>query len=102
MRAINTLVTTYRAKYPSLKYVVLLGTDTALPMWRQQDLNAVSPEVDEANDLAFTTNGLDDGQRDLRRCRAEHVPDEQRIRRIHAASVARATTSRCQTWPCHA
>ena len=27
-------------------------------MWRQQDLNAVSPEVDEANDLAFTTNGL--------------------------------------------
>ena len=43
------------------KYVVLLGTDTALPIWRQQDLTSPSPEVDEANDLAFTTSGLTKG-----------------------------------------
>jgi hypothetical protein len=55
VRSINDLVATYRPKYPSLKYVVLLGTDTALPMWRQFDLTATSPEVDEATDLAFTT-----------------------------------------------
>jgi hypothetical protein len=55
VRSINDLVATYRPKYPNLKYVVLLGTDTALPMWRQYDLTATSPEVDEANDLAFST-----------------------------------------------
>ena len=52
---------TYRPKYPNLRYVVLLGTDTALPSWRQQDLTSTSPEVDEANDLAFTTSGLTKG-----------------------------------------
>ena len=61
VRSINNLVGTYRAKYPNLKYVVLLGTDQAVPMWRQQDLTAVSPEIDEANDLAFTTSGLTKG-----------------------------------------
>jgi hypothetical protein len=61
VRSINALVATYRAHYPNLKYVVLLGTDTALPSWRQMDLTATSPEVDEANDLAFTTNGLTKG-----------------------------------------
>ena len=30
-------------------------------LWRQQDLTSTSPEVDEANDLAFTTNGLTQG-----------------------------------------
>jgi hypothetical protein len=55
VRSINGLVANYRPKYPNLKYVVLLGTDTALPMWRQFDLTATSPEVDEATDLAFTT-----------------------------------------------
>ena len=61
VRSINALVATYRLKYPNLSYVVLLGTDTALPSWRQQDLTATSPEVDEANDLAFTTSGLTKG-----------------------------------------
>ena len=61
VRSINALVATYRPKYPNLRYVVLLGTDTALPSWRQQDLTATSPEVDEANDLAFTTSGLTKG-----------------------------------------
>ncbi len=61
VRSINNLVANYRAKYPNLKYVVLLGTDQAVPMWRQQDLTAVSPEIDEANDLAFTTSGLTKG-----------------------------------------
>ena len=61
VRSINALVANYRAKYPNLKYVVLLGTDTALPMWRQQDLTSTSPEIDEASDLAFTTNGLTKG-----------------------------------------
>jgi hypothetical protein len=55
VRSINDLVATYRARLPQLKYVVLLGTDTAVPMWRQFDLTNDSPEVDEANDLAFTT-----------------------------------------------
>ncbi|HYX75951.1 MAG TPA: hypothetical protein VE757_02135, partial [Gaiellaceae bacterium] len=61
VRSINNLVANYRAKYPNLKYVVLLGTDTSLPSWRQQDLTSTSPEVDEANDLAFTTSGLTQG-----------------------------------------
>jgi hypothetical protein len=61
VRSINALVASYRPKYPELKYVVLLGTDTALPSWRQQDLTSTSPEVDEANDLAFTTSGLTKG-----------------------------------------
>src|SRR5207248_7211347 len=45
VRSINNVVANYRPKYPNLKYVVLLGTDTALPMWRQQDLTATSPEI---------------------------------------------------------
>ncbi|HSC50704.1 MAG TPA: PxKF domain-containing protein [Gaiellaceae bacterium] len=61
VRSINNLVASYRPKYPNLKYVVLLGTDTVLPSWRQQDLTSTSPEVDEANDLAFTTSGLTQG-----------------------------------------
>ena len=55
VRSINDLVATYRARLTNLKFVVLLGTDQAVPMWRQFDLTNDSPEVDEANDLAFTT-----------------------------------------------
>jgi hypothetical protein len=55
VRSINDLVATYRSRLPNLKFVVLLGTDQAVPMWRQFDLSNDSPEVDEANDLAFTT-----------------------------------------------
>ena len=55
VRSINDLVATYRTRLPNLKYVVLLGTDTAVPSWRQFDLSNDSPEIDEANDLAFTT-----------------------------------------------
>ncbi len=59
--AINGVVATYRAALPSLKYVVLLGTDQALPSWRQQDLTTLSPEIDNAQELAFTTAGLTKG-----------------------------------------
>jgi hypothetical protein len=62
VRSINTLVASYRAKYPNLKYVVLFGTDPVLPMWRQQDLTSTSPEIDEASDLAFTTVDPTTGQ----------------------------------------
>ena len=61
VRSINDLVSTYRPKYPNLKYVVLLGTHQAEPMWAQQDLTSTSPEIDEANDLAFSTHGLTKG-----------------------------------------
>jgi hypothetical protein len=61
VRAINGVVSTYRASLPNLKYVVLLGTDQALPSWRQQDLTALSPEIDNAQELAFTTNNLTQG-----------------------------------------
>ena len=61
MTAINGVVAGYRASLPSLKYVVLLGTDQALPMYRQPDLTALSPEIDNAQELAFTTNGLTQG-----------------------------------------
>ncbi|MGB2875383.1 MAG: PxKF domain-containing protein, partial [Gaiellaceae bacterium] len=61
VRSINNLVSTYRPKYPNLKYVVLLGTHQAVPMWAQQDLTSDSPEIDEASDLAFSTHGLTKG-----------------------------------------
>ena len=61
VRAINGVVAGYRASLPNLKYVVLLGTDQALPMYRQPDLTALSPEIDNAQELAFTTNGLTQG-----------------------------------------
>jgi hypothetical protein len=61
VRKINDLIATYRAARPSLKYVVVLGTDQVVPMYRQDDLTSLSPEVDEANDLAFTTSGLTAG-----------------------------------------
>ena len=61
VRAINGVVANYRATLPNLKYVVLLGTDQAIPMYRQPDLTALSPEIDNAQELAFTTNGLTQG-----------------------------------------
>src|SRR5205814_1543095 len=61
VRSINDLVATYRAQLTNLKFVVLLGTDEVEPSWRQYDLTNTSPEVDEANDLAFTTQGLTKG-----------------------------------------
>jgi hypothetical protein len=61
VRAINGVVAGYRATLPNLKYVVLLGTDQAIPMYRQPDLTALSPEIDNAQELAFTTNGLTQG-----------------------------------------
>jgi hypothetical protein len=59
--SINDLVATYRAARPSLKYVVLLGTDTAVPMYRQSDPSVLSPELDYAQSLAFTTSNLTKG-----------------------------------------
>ena len=58
VRKINDLVATYRAALPQLRYIVMLGSDQVLPMFRQDDLTSLSPEADEASDLAFTTNNL--------------------------------------------
>jgi hypothetical protein len=57
VRAINAVVTTFRAGRP-IQNVILLGTDEALPMARVPDLVSISPEFDEAIDLQFTTQNL--------------------------------------------
>jgi CSLREA domain-containing protein len=61
VQAINGVVGGYRAQgggLPNLRYVTLLGSDEALPMARLRDPVTISNELDEASDLAFTTNGL--------------------------------------------
>src|SRR5207244_3748835 len=59
VRAINDVVASYRnAGLPNLHYIVLLGSDEAIPMARTPDPVTLSPEENEAADLAFTTNGL--------------------------------------------
>jgi Mg-chelatase subunit ChlD len=58
VRRINDVIAGYRDALPQLRYIVLLGTDQAIPMYRQDDLTTLSPEIDEAADLAFTTNNL--------------------------------------------
>ena len=59
--AINGVVATYRPSLPNLKYVILVGSDQALPSWRLSDLTSLSPELDNAQELAFTTDGLSKG-----------------------------------------
>jgi WD40-like Beta Propeller Repeat len=62
--AINNVVATYRnstAGLPNLHYVVLVGSDEATPMANVPDPVTLSPEENEAADLAFTTNGLTKG-----------------------------------------
>ena len=61
VRAINDVVATYRTGTPQLRYVVILGTDEALPMARISDPTTISNETDEASDLEFTTSGLTKG-----------------------------------------
>jgi hypothetical protein len=59
VRAINDVVASYRnAGLPNLHYIVLLGNDEAIPMARTPDPVTLSPELNEAADLAFTTSGL--------------------------------------------
>jgi cell division septation protein DedD len=43
---------------PNLRYVVLVGNDNAIPMKRIHDPVSLSPELNEASDLAFTTSNL--------------------------------------------
>ena len=59
VRKINDVIRGYGLT--QLKYIVVLGTDQVIPMYRQDDLTSLSPELDEANDLAFTTNNLTAG-----------------------------------------
>ena len=59
--AINGVVAGYRSTLPNLRYVVLLGTDQALPSWRLTDLTSLSPEIDNAQELVFTTDNLSKG-----------------------------------------
>jgi Tol biopolymer transport system component len=64
VRAINDVVASYRNSstgLPNLHYVVLVGSDEATPMADAQDPVLLSPEENEAADLAFTTNGLTQG-----------------------------------------
>jgi Tol biopolymer transport system component len=65
VRSINDVVATYRnssAGLPNLHYIVLVGSDEAgPPMADAPDPVLLSPEENEANDLAFTTNGLTNG-----------------------------------------
>jgi Mg-chelatase subunit ChlD len=62
VRAINDVVASYRtAGLPKLHYIVLLGTDEAIPMARTSDPVTLSPEENAAAELAFTTNGLTTG-----------------------------------------
>ncbi len=62
VRAINDVVASYRNSatgLPNLHYIVLVGSDEAgPPMADAQDPVLLSPEENEAADLAFTTNGL--------------------------------------------
>ncbi|HKU57166.1 MAG TPA: PxKF domain-containing protein, partial [Gaiellaceae bacterium] len=65
VRSINDVVASYRNSatgLPSLHYIVLVGSDEAgPPMADAPDPVLLSPEENEANDLAFTTNGLTRG-----------------------------------------
>ena len=65
VRAINDVVASYRNSatgLPNLHYLVLVGSDEAgPPMADAPDPVLLSPEENEANDLAFTTNGLTQG-----------------------------------------
>jgi hypothetical protein len=61
VRSINDVVASYRNSttgLPVLHYIVLGGTDEAVPMARTPDPVTLSPEENEASDLAFTTNNL--------------------------------------------
>jgi hypothetical protein len=64
VRSINDVVASYRNSatgLPNLHYVVLVGSDEATPMADAPDPVLLSPEENEASDLAFTTNGLTKG-----------------------------------------
>ena len=52
--AVNAVVARFRAASPSVRYVVLLGSDDALPMMRRLDPVTISNETEEAADLLFT------------------------------------------------
>jgi hypothetical protein len=64
VRAINDVVASYRNSstgLPNLHYMVIVGSDEATPMADAPDPVLLSPEENEAADLAFTTNGLTKG-----------------------------------------
>jgi hypothetical protein len=55
VRRINDVIAAHRSASSALRHIVVLGADDVVPMFRQDDLTSLSPEVDEASDLAFTT-----------------------------------------------
>ena len=61
VRANTAVVGSYLASLPDLQYVVLVGSDEAVPSGRVPDPVLISPELDNASDLAFTTAGLTNG-----------------------------------------
>ncbi len=61
VRAANDVVGSLLASLPNLKNIVLLGSDEVVPSGRVPDPVLISPELDNASDLAFTTAGLTNG-----------------------------------------
>jgi hypothetical protein len=65
VRANNDVVGSYLAAQPglrdTLKYIVLLGSDEVVPAGRVPDPVLISPELDNAGDLTFTTADLTNG-----------------------------------------
>ena len=61
VRAANDVVGSYLASLSNLKYIVLLGTDEVVPSGRVPDPVLISPQLDGASDLTFTTAGLTNG-----------------------------------------
>ena len=56
VQSIDDVIAQYKAQLTSVKYVVVLGNDTVIPFWRQYDRVAISPEIDEANELENFTS----------------------------------------------
>jgi streptogramin lyase len=65
VRQINGVVAQYRASAKGLKWIVMVGSDQALPMARIPDLTTVSNESNEALDLSFLTRGSPTGSNAL-------------------------------------
>ena len=86
--AVNAVVARFRAASPSVRYVVLLGSDDALPMMRRLD-----PRDDLERDGGGRRPAVHaperQRERSLRRRGARLLPERQRLRRVHGDAVAR-------------
>ena len=84
---------------PGLRYVVLLGSDDALPMARVRDrVNDLARDATSPRDLEFTTPEPHARQRDLRGRRARLLPHRRRLR--HASRRSRGSGASCSCRRC--